>query len=241
MLAITLAAVMAAAAEPHVTTYDLYSKGLRVGSVRTERQRVQRDGRELVSCRVKTDVNVRIPFFRYSLDSEEECLIDEQGAVAYWQIRKEDGNRRTIQGELTDGAFLFTIRDNDEIRTEAISREDYDMTSMDSVELQLARPGDEQTLRILDLNLLVLVERRYHWVKSEKIAMGGTAVSSRVVDFMDPNKQIRRWVTGDDLGLVIVRQNGREQAGSYSMRLARTGPRFPAGRREISVGLSASP
>lgn len=76
------------------------------------------------------------------------------------------------------------------------------------------------TLRLLDLETLSVVTRRYRWVRSEDVTVDGKQIRCRVVDFEDPNKKCRRWIRPDAPGAVIARQGGKGKDGSYSLRMA---------------------
>jgi hypothetical protein len=47
------------------------------------------------------------------------------------------------------------------------------------------------------------------------------------VDFEDVNKKARRWFAEDELGVFIARQDGRDKAGTYSMRAVEQKSRAP--------------
>ena len=64
-----------------------------------------------------------------------------------------------------------------------------------------------------------MVSRVFHWVKNEELEIGGKRLTCRVVDFSDPLNSCRRWVSCGPDGVVIVRQDGKGQHGSYSLRL----------------------
>jgi hypothetical protein len=64
-----------------------------------------------------------------------------------------------------------------------------------------------------------VVTRRFHFVKTEDIEVGGKTIRCKVVDFSDPANNCRRWVASDGRGVIIVRQEGKGKGGSYALRL----------------------
>ena len=82
--------------------------------------------------------------------------------------------------------FRLVIAEGAQVRTNEFRDGDYAAVSMDGPELDLAREGEEQVLRVLDLGAAEVVERTYRWAKTEG--------DCRVVDFSDRNKTARRWV-----------------------------------------------
>ena len=110
-----------------------------------------------------------------------------------------------------DGVFRFVIANNGAVRTHEIPDGSYDAASMDGPELNLAAEGESKTLRVLDMGAAEVVERTYRWASTDG--------DLRVVQFEDRNKSARRWVRADPLGMLIARQDGRDRAGAYSMRM----------------------
>jgi len=100
-----------------------------------------------------------------------------------------------------------------------VNRDDYDYTTMECPETRLQREGEERVLRLLDLETLSVVTRRYRWVKSEDVTVDGKRLHCRVIDFEDPNKKCRRWVSTGEPGVIITRQDGKGKSGSYSLRM----------------------
>jgi hypothetical protein len=206
------AARAAAADDAIVTSYQLYSKGLRVGTVRTERSRIVTNGVEAIRCEVATRVHVNLLILRHDLDGREVYVSDGSGPIEYRNTKRENGRTTDVVGVRGDGVFRLVIAEEATVRTNAFRDDDYEAVSMDGPELELANEGDEKTLRVLDLGAAEVVDRTYRWTKSDG--------DYRVVDFSDRNKSARRWVRADALGMLIARQDGRDRAGTYSMRMA---------------------
>ncbi len=215
LLSLLVAAARAAASDDAiVTSYHLYSKGLRVGTVRTERSRVVTNGAEAIRCEVSTRVHVNLLILRHDLEGREVYVSNGAGPIAYWNTKHENGRTTDVVGVRGDGVFRLVIAEGAQVRTNEFRDGDYAAVSMDGPELALAGEGDEKTLRVLDMGAAEVVDRTYRWAKTE----GGY----RVVDFSDRNKTARRWVRADALGMLIARQDGRDTAGTYSMRMAET-------------------
>lgn len=202
----------------NVTRYDLVSKGFTVGHVRTERSRVDRDGRPCVRCTVTTDVKVNLFFFSYALHAKETSLASDRGAIEYTREATEDGVHMETRGRLQGDTFHFEIVRNGATSTVDVATNTYDVTSMDNVELQLPHEGDARTWRVLELQDAAVAKRSYSRLPFGRVTTGTRPVECVVVEFRDPDRNARRWITTDDLGMVILRQDGTDKAGSYSMR-----------------------
>ena len=214
------AACTARAGDAHVATYDLHAKGLKVGRVVTTRSRVTDGGRSAQRTEVTTAVDVNLLVYRYRLSSREVFLSDDRGVYALDVEREEDGVREVARGRLEEGAFRLTLTETGAVRTLSFPRGDYDCCSLDAPELAL-QPGQSVTRRVLSVGSYTLLDRTYACLREERVTAGGRSYPCRVVDFTDALKSGRRWYLADEFGFCIVRQDGRDKAGAYSLRLVR--------------------
>jgi hypothetical protein len=90
---------------------------------------------------------------------------------------------------------------------------------MDCAEMSLAREGDRKEIRLLDLENGKIVTRKYVWRRSEDIAISGKNIRCRVIDFEDQDNSCRRWITQDEKGILIARQEGKGNSGSYLLKI----------------------
>jgi hypothetical protein len=206
-----LSALVARAGDQDVARYNLYSKGLRVGTVRTERSRMETNGVEAVKCDVTTKVHVNLLILRHDLEAREVYVSSGSGPIAYSHTKVDGGRTTEVTGVRSGDRFRFVISETGVTRTNEFADADYDAVSMDGPELALADVGDEKTLRLLDMGEAQVVARTYRRLKDE--------AGFLVVEFNDANKRGRRWVKADDLGMFIGRQDGKDKAGTYSMRI----------------------
>jgi len=208
---LALADRAAAADDAMVTSYQLYSKGLRVGTVRTERSRVVTNGAEAIRCEVVTRVHVNLLILRHDLEGREVYISNGSGPIEYRNTKRENGATMDVAGVRGEGVFRFVIAEGGAVRTNEFLDADYDAVSMDGPELALGGLGQTKSLRILDMGAAEVVDRTYTWAKNDE--------GFRVIEFSDRNKTARRWVRADAMGMLIARQDGRDRAGSYSMRM----------------------
>ncbi|MCM2357014.1 MAG: hypothetical protein NDI77_02615 [Geobacteraceae bacterium] len=201
------------------SSYTVYSRGLRVGELKTVCSLVPYHEKKALKFEARTRVNANFVVYSYKLDTEEEALVSDEGTVRYRRTTREKDDVCQVEGRLDRGRFLLDIRENGVRRTLAVDRDRYDYTTMECPEITMRREGDEMTLRLLDLETLTVVTRRYRWVKSEEIAVDGQRIRCRVVEFEDPNKKCRRWIRPDEVGAIVVRQDGKGKDGSYSLRM----------------------
>jgi hypothetical protein len=200
--------------------YTIHAKGLRVGELRMFCKLLPRNDRKVLQFSSTTRIDANFLVYSYYMDSHEDALVGDEGTIRYSRTTKEKDSFARVEGHLDNGRFLLDIRENGASRTMAVSRERYDYTTMECPELNLRHEGEEKTLRLLDLETLEVVKRTYRWVKSEDVVVDGRRIHCRVIDFEDPNKRCRRWIAPDEVGAIIVRQEGTGKSGSYSLRIA---------------------
>lgn len=206
--------------EVRVSRYEVFSHGMKVGQVKTMCGPVVLESKKAYRFESSTSIDVHFLFFSYRLEKKEEAMIGREGTYNYRRSMQENNKAVLVSGKMETGAFRFTIDEGGLKRTLVIPRDKYDFTTLDCPELAMG-PGDkEKVLRILDLENLVIVSRKYNWVKDEDVDLGGRKIHCKVIDFEDLNKKGRRWVEGDDLGVLVLRQDGSGKGVSYSSRLA---------------------
>ena len=214
------ASVYGAFAELLETSYTIHSRGLKVGDLKTLCSSVLHNGKRALKFESTSRVDANLLVYSYRLQTREEAIVAEEGTVSYDRTTKENGNLTQVEGHLDQGRFLLDIRENGKRRTMTVNRESYDYTTMECPEVRMKREGDAMSVRLLDLETLAVVTRKYRWVASEEVEVDGKRIRCRVVDFEDPNKKCRRWIKPDEFGVIIARQEGRGKGGSYSLRIS---------------------
>jgi hypothetical protein len=131
----------------------------------------------------------------------------------------QNGKAQQVEGQLQKSGFYFTIEDNGDKRTQVIDRGEYDFTTLDCPEFNMGPEEKEKTLRVLDFEHLKVLKRSYKWLKDEDIQVDGKLIKCKVIEFSDPYKKCRRWVKIDELGVLVLRQDGKGKEGSYSTRI----------------------
>lgn len=201
------------------SVYEVFSHGMKIGEVKTVCSPQVREQKKSYRFESSTRINANFLFFSYSLEKKEEATIEEQGTVSYRRIGLENGKTVQVAGRMENGAFRFAVEENGARRSLVVPRERYDATSLDCPELSMGPNEKEKTLRVLDLESLEIVTRRYRWIRDEDIGVAGRRIHCKVIDFQDPNKKGRRWLEEDELGVLVTRQDGKGKGVSYTSRL----------------------
>jgi hypothetical protein len=201
--------------------YAVYSHGLRVGGLQTCTTIVPNGERKSLMFSSNTHINLNLLVYSYSLDSEEEALLENKETVGYRRTTRENGHICHVVGHLDNGRFYLAIDQDGVRRNMNLMRKEYDYTTMDCLELGLKHEGDEAVFRVLDLETTSVVARKYRWLRNEEVTVNGKKIICRVIDFQDTNKKCRRWITLGEVGALIARQDGYRKSGAYSMRMTR--------------------
>jgi len=198
--------------------YRITSRGFGVGELKTVITPVHQAGSRAVRFESDLAIDANLLLFKVSSKSREDAVIGEQGTLSYRRQGRDNGKSLTVDAALEGGTFRFRVNDNGVARSVAVPRSSYDFTTMDCPETTMRREGDTMEVRLLDLEHARIVTRRFHWIKSEDLEVGGKRLRCRVVDFSDADNSCRRWVSKDERGVVIVRQDGKGKSGNYSLR-----------------------
>lgn len=210
---------LAASTESRESGYLVYAKGLKVGELKTVCAAESAGGRKLVKFHSDMRINANLIVYSYALATTEEAIVGDCGTLRYRQTTSENDKLRQVDGRFENDGFHLEIKENGTSRTLVIARNEYDFTTMECPEIRLKKEGEEMSLRLLDLEKLSVVTRRYRWIRSEDVVVDSKRFRCKVIDFEDVNKKCRRWITEDDLGVIIARQDGTGKGGSYSLRM----------------------
>lgn len=199
--------------------YKITSRGFGVGEMKTVISPVQHAGSRAFRFESDLAIDANLLLFKVSSKSREDALIGDKGTLSYRRQGRDDGRSLTVDAALEGGTFRFRVNDNGVARTVAVPRSSYDFTTMDCPETTMQLEGDTMEVRLLDMEHARVVTRKFHWIRSEELEVGGKRLRCRVVDFSDANNSCRRWISKDERGVVIVRQDGKGKGGNYSLRV----------------------
>ena len=199
--------------------YRITSRGFGVGELKTVISPLQQAGGRAVRFESDLALDANLLLFRVNKSSHEDAVVTERGTLSYHRRSQENGRHSTVDADLEAGVFRFRLNQGGAVQAVAVPKTSYDFTTMDCPETTMQQLGDTMEVRLLDMEHAKVVTRKFHWVKTEELEVGGRHLSCRVVDFTDQNNSARRWVSNDERGMIIVRQDGKGKGGSYSLRM----------------------
>lgn len=199
--------------------FNVYSHGFRIGKVTSSNSLSADAASNTLKYSSSANINAYFIVSSYTLETYEEALIAKEGTLRYSRSNTENGHSSHVEGILENNAFVVTVTENNASRVFTFPRGDFDYTTMECPELHIKKAGDKMSARLLDLETVEIVTRRYTWVRSEEIPVGPVKYNFRVIDFEDRNKKCRRWIRPDAIGAMVARQDGHGKFGSYSVRM----------------------
>lgn len=227
MLAIALLMAMATpwglavSADPstaaHVTRFDLISHGMTVGHGSIIRTPTLRDGKSCMELRLIIESKVDLLLYKYALKMDEVWVTDPSGLIAYKLDSIENGQHKTITGELRNGVFHFEITEAGQKRIWTTPRTAFDLAA-DSQPEQALADGKVTKICVLDPAICTITERIYRGTGPEMLTVGKRQIMCNTMTIEYPGAHIRRWFITDEFGSLILREDGRQQRGTYSRR-----------------------
>lgn len=201
----------------HVTRYDLISHGITIGHGRIIRTPTLRNGKACMKLRLIIETKVNLLFFKYALKMDEVWVTDASGLIAYKWDSIEDGQRKTITGELHNGVFHFEIIEAGHKRVWTAPRTAFDLASISHPEQVLA-DGEVKKICVLDPATCAITERIYRGTGTEMLTVGKRQIMCHTITIEYPGTHIRRWFIADEFGPLILREDSRQKRGTYSRR-----------------------
>ncbi len=240
-LACAPAAGAATSAVAHVTRFDIVSHGMTVGQARLVRASALRDGKACLETRLVTESRVDLLFFKFALAQDETWISDADGLIAYRLDRTENGRRTTVVGERRGGGLHFEIAEEGKTRSWTAPRGSFGLLAGGQPAPPLAA-GAVTNVAVLDPAAGAISERVYRGTGQAALKIGGRELVCDTVAVEGPGLRLRRWVVTDDLGPLVLREEGHEKRGAYSRRAVSLEPEPPAagGAPHFTKALSSS-
>jgi hypothetical protein len=200
----------------NVTRCDLYSHGMTVGHGRIMRTPMLRDGKSCMEVRLMMETHVNMLFFKLSMKMDETWVTDSSGLIAYRWDSTENGQRKTINGELHDGVFRFEIMEAGEKRVWTTPRTAFDVAAISCQPGQTLAAGETKKIRVLDPSTCTIAERSYRGTGAEKLTVGKRELLCDTVMVEYSGTHIKRWFIADEFGPLILREDSDQKRGAYS-------------------------
>jgi len=199
--------------------FKISSFGLKVGQLETSVSNLPYRGTQAVRYESDLSVDVNLLVVRKKSHIREEALLGEQGPLSYRKWGTDDGKSNSIEGNFEEGSFHFRTLENGVAHNGVVSKGSYDFSSVEWPETTMEVEGETMKVRLLDLARASVVQRRYRYLRNEDVEVGGKTLHCKVVELSDPNFRCTRWVSGKGSNTLLVRQDGKINGSSYTVRL----------------------
>lgn len=196
--------------------YDIWWRGFRIGEGKLTTHAA---GEGKVAFRSIIHVYAGIPGFRHTLDTVENAVAGPEGTLSYSRTATENGKKTASEGQFKNGVFQLYVISDGKHTTHSFPHRDYDATTMDCPEKTMGPEKKEMTLRMLDLETAAIVTRKYRWIGNERMTVARKQLIASVVDYQDEGKKGRRWLRANEPVVQVLRQDGKGEDGSYSLRI----------------------
>ncbi len=213
--------------------YVVTTRGFQIGNVIVAQKATPNQGEQEIYFENRTDVSASFLWMRYHQSLSEHAALKKDNLVRYSRQGRNNDADVSVEGWLSQGTFNLMVTENGKQGTLLIPRRDYDRTTMECPEafMDFGASG-KATLRILDMEHLVIVTRNYRLVREEVYRLGDREYPCRVVDFSDSYKSCRRWIGMDGDTVIMFRQDGKSKEGSYSVRAVSLHRPMPCNQHE---------
>lgn len=198
-----------------VTRCELFTHGMTIGHGTITRTRTTRDGHPCTEVRLQMDTRVNMLVYKFAMTMDETWVMSGNELIAYAWDSTENGKRKTVTGELRDGSFRFAINENGKTRVWTTPRAAYDLPAIGLPEKPLA-PGETVKLRVLDPCESLVEERLYRGIGPENLTVDNRSAACETVTIDYAGNHLKRWLTADEFGPLILREDGDLKRGSYS-------------------------
>ncbi|OQY29614.1 MAG: hypothetical protein B6244_03220 [Candidatus Cloacimonetes bacterium 4572_55] len=201
--------------------YDIYSNEKKTGSITVKLSEINSNETNLLKVETHTKIQVKALFISlFSLDSQEEGLINDEGTYSYSSVTIIDGDTIRVTGKLKDAVFKLTVTEGEKKQNVSIKRSNYDFTSLDSPELFLEASGKPKIFKILDFDNLAVVKQNLKWIRNEELNILDDTVDCKVIEFENPGEKGTRWITQDQYGL-LIKEEGEDEDGKYTVKISK--------------------
>lgn len=199
--------------------YEVTTLGFQIGDVQVAQKSGGHANAPEIYYENKTDVRASFLWLHYRHSQFERAVLHGENLIRYSRQGINDDASVSVEGKLLAGAFHLQVTEKGTHRTLLIPRNDYDHTSLECPEAFIDfDAGGRATLRLLDMEYLEIVTRHYQLVRKDVYRLGDKEYPCRVVDISDIHKSCRRWIGRVGDTVIMFRQDGNSDQGSYSVR-----------------------
>jgi Domain of unknown function (DUF6134) len=216
-----LALLSASSASGARLDYDVFSGDDRLGQLRVEWPAQAADESGPQEIVIETKLRVKALFLTlFALDSKERAQLDADGLTEYESHTRIDDIEIHVVGRRSGEGFRLETRIDDSVDVLRFARSDYDVHSIGDIRPDTLAVDIPETLRVLDLDELEIIERIYRRLPNEQVMVDGHRVEALVLELRDLRQHARRWYWQNH-PTILLEERGEDADGTYRLSLRR--------------------
>lgn len=198
--------------------YRFLLEGEKVGTIRTTRKRLATKDQQAPTVSNDSDMRIEIPEARYALAATSHAVTVGGVIERYRADTVENGVSSRVVAKREAPAMVIERVAGDKPRRFTVPMSEFEGTTAEFPEGALDA-GATKSLRILDLDEIVIDKVAVKDVGRETIAVETNSFVCRVIEFKGKKERGRRWVAEDGLGFFLVKEMGTSRDGLYAIVL----------------------
>jgi len=199
---------------PDSVQYDAIWNGKTVGRMSYSLSEQPSGQGSLMRSRLSMSMSVRILLVvKVTVEGWTETLRNRDGNYSFYRQGTIRGHRITQKGWYDGRKLVCDTETDGKLKHEEFDDSLFDCTSleMDSPAADLS-PGQEKTVRVLNLESLKVRERTFRCLRYEDLCVAADTVSCKVI--ANKKGDTLEWITRDSLGVLIKQQEENPKAVS---------------------------
>lgn len=196
--------------------YRFVLEGEKVGTIETVRKRLGTKDQRASAVVNDSHMTIDIPEFRYQLAATSHAVTIGGIVERYSADTVENGVSSRVTAKREPPVMVIERFAGDKQRRFAVPMAEFDGTMAEFPEAFL-EAGAAKSLRILDLDEVVIDKVSVKDVGRETIAVEANSFVCRVIEFKGKKERGRRWVAQDNLGYFLVKETGMNRDGLYAV------------------------
>ncbi len=199
--------------------YKIAHEGENIGTIYSERRIGEWSGAKAVVVTDELDIRVERFLNNYTLHTRETITLTDAGLVCYSGVSVEDGKRSSVEATLADNGLTMAVEEDGESYKNILANSQFDASSEEVVDRFIVSGEASKTLRVIDLDDFEVVKTEYRNEGRTEVEIAGEGFISYVVSFNSSRKKGRQWLTADDTGTWLLKEEGTDNEGPYCITL----------------------
>lgn len=198
--------------------YDFIFNNAKIGTVEIQREGTVQDDEPVMIYDASMSLSAKIKSNDYSLETNEHVVVGKQGILHYIAEYEENGKKSRVDGQLDGHKFSGTVQDGDEHHTFLFPVLGFDPIAF-VITQQLQNDNSSLSVDFMVPETMEFQKEKRSLVSEERISIAGNSYDCQIIAFNTPYSHGKRWIAKDLLGQFLVKEEGQDKDGKYSIVL----------------------